>query len=128
MFSRRLLVTAALVASVTVVAAAAPAYAASGDLDSTFGNGGKVKSSFTSGWDSANGVAIQSDGKILAAGQVDGVTFAVARYLPGGTLDAGFGTGGLKTVPGAGSGAYANAVVVQSSGKTAKFALARYLP
>lgn len=43
-------------------------FAAPGDLDTTFGNGGKVLTSFGDSGDSANAVAIQSDGKIVAVG------------------------------------------------------------
>ena len=50
-------------------------------------------------------VALQSDGKIVAAGAqlaIGNVTidFALARYDPDGTLDTGFGTGdGKVTTP-----------------------------
>jgi uncharacterized delta-60 repeat protein len=73
---------------------------AAGDLDTTFGNGGEVLTSFpplrkgshrTGG--NPSGVAIQSDGKILVAGQGLG-DFAVARYNTNGSLDSTFGTGG----------------------------------
>jgi uncharacterized delta-60 repeat protein len=73
---------------------------APGDLDPTFGIGGKVTSSFSGFGDQANAVAIQSDGKILAAGSTrtnntDGNTdFALARYNLDGTLDTTFGLGG----------------------------------
>jgi uncharacterized delta-60 repeat protein len=71
-----------------------------GALDTTFGNGGVVLTSFppvskqfhgTAG--SAFAVAIQSDGKIVAAGW--GLhDFALARYNTNGTLDSTFGSGG----------------------------------
>ncbi len=118
--SRRLLaLLPLLLAALTVAAIATPAYAAPGDLDPSFGNSGKVKTSFTPGWDSGFGVAIQKDGKILVAGQTDGDTFAVARYLSNGNLDSAFGNGGLRTVAGVGSGdaVYATAVALQGDGK-----------
>jgi uncharacterized delta-60 repeat protein len=104
----------ALVIGVTAVAA----FAAAGDLDSTFGTGGKVKTSFTGGYDGAHAIAIQSNGKILAAGHA-GDEFAVARYKTDGTLDTNFGTNGIETVSAVGSGAavYASDVVVQPDGK-----------
>ena len=71
----------------------APARAAGGDLDPTFGDAGKVVTTYPNGA-AANEVAIQPDGKIVIAGWVGG-RFAVARYLPGGTLDPAFGTDGL---------------------------------
>lgn len=59
-------------------------YDSLGALDVTFGNGGKVNQSFGSYEQGANAVALQDDGKILAAG-LAGVSgsegFAVARYL-----------------------------------------------
>src|SRR5205823_3278527 len=72
-------------------------FAASGDLDVTFGTDGKVITDFSSGIDSGKGMAIQADGKILVAGYASNGTdndFAVARYNANGSLDATFGTGG----------------------------------
>ena len=40
------------------------AYAADGDLDGTFGTGGKVTTDIGSAADSGNAVAIQTDGRI----------------------------------------------------------------
>src|SRR5262245_4740532 len=59
---------------------------ADGTLDATFGREGKVLTKFTSHGDLAAAVALQSDGKVIAAGGA-GVfgphpKFAVARYLP----------------------------------------------
>src|SRR3990172_8506241 len=75
--------------------------AAPGDLDDTFGTGGKVTTDFNNHTDSAYGLAIQSDGKIVAAGvsyyynYIDYFgAFALARYNPDGSLDTTFGTEG----------------------------------
>jgi uncharacterized delta-60 repeat protein len=49
---------------------------------------------------SAHGVAVQPDGKIVAAGNAVGTTtfdFAVARYNPDGSVDTSFGNGGRVT-------------------------------
>ena len=43
-------------------------YAAAGDLDTSFGTGGKVTTDFSPGLDRATAVAIQPDGKIVVAG------------------------------------------------------------
>ena len=43
-------------------------YNSDGTLDASFGVKGKVMTDFTSGGDSATGVAIQADGKIVAVG------------------------------------------------------------
>ena len=117
--TRTALAVVVITASVMVTALATPAFAAPGDLDSSFGSNGKVKWSFTTGRDSAQGVAVQSGGKILVAGQTDGDTFAVARFLSNGTPDSGFGVGGLSAVTSLGSSAvvYATSVAVQGDGK-----------
>lgn len=68
-----------------------------GTYDATFGTNGWVITDFNGGNDQANAVAVQPDGKIVAAGFTRNGTdadFALARYLPDGSLDASFGTGG----------------------------------
>ena len=67
-------------------------------------------------------VAVQSDGKIVAAGFAHLVSgdfdFALTRYNSNGTLDTTFGTGGKKTTAfGAPSVAQGNAVAIQQDGK-----------
>jgi uncharacterized delta-60 repeat protein len=69
------------------------------ELDLAFGIGGKVVSDFDQSA-GANDVAIQADGKIVAAGWIySGSTrnFALARYNADGSLDQTFGTGGKAT-------------------------------
>ena len=74
------------------------AQAADGDLDPTFGTGGKVVTDFTNSTDWLSRVAVQPDGKIVTAGVVfPGNKYALARYNPDGTLDETFGTGGKVT-------------------------------
>jgi len=70
-----------------------------GDLDSTFNKEGYA---LYDGWnkDSYMGEAFQLDGKILACTGISNGTdsdVAVLRYNPDGTLDTGFGTGGVFT-------------------------------
>jgi len=57
-------------------------YNGDGSLDTSFGSGGKVITEFSKDEDDdANGVAIQSDGQIVAVGATDtGADFALARY------------------------------------------------
>lgn len=55
-------------------------YNSNGILDNTFGPAGFVTTDFGSNADKATGVAIQANGRIVAAG-VKGNDFAVARYL-----------------------------------------------
>ncbi len=93
-----------------------------GTPDTGFGFGGKLTTSFGGASATANGVVIQTDGRIVVAGatQTNGNNqFAVARYLTNGTLDFAFGTQGKATfafgVPGFRD--YANAVALQPDGK-----------
>ncbi|MEJ7665424.1 MAG: delta-60 repeat domain-containing protein [Hymenobacter sp.] len=69
----------------------------------------------------ASSVAIQSDGKIVAAGYSynDGTDddFAVVRYNPNGTLDTSFNGTGKVVTPVGSSGDCANSVAIQSDGK-----------
>ena len=55
-------------------------YAANGKIDRTFGNGGFVSTPFGNSEASANTVLIQTDGKIVAAGNSNNGT-TIARYL-----------------------------------------------
>jgi uncharacterized delta-60 repeat protein len=78
-----------------------------GALDGTYGVGGKAEADVphpVQSSEGARGVAVQPDGKIVVVGptNVDTITqvggdqqFGVARYNPDGTLDAGFGAGGI---------------------------------
>jgi len=127
-----------------------------GSLDRSFGQGGllvtPVRPLTT---DIVRGLALQPDGKIVAAGVTydDTVSlrpqgdFLVVRYTPDGGLDAGFGVGGISTTNFEGE-SYDEpyAVVVQPDGKIVlggvsntgggigrifgadNLALARYLP
>ena len=66
--------------------AVGPAYAKAGDLDPTFGTGGKVTTDIdgSAGGDQANALVAQADGKLVAAGSAftgTNVDFALARYL-----------------------------------------------
>ena len=72
-----------------------------GSLDATFGGDGKVFTSDKVGFRDATALAIQPDGKIVAAGSgliragLSSVkSFAVARYESDGGLDSTFGNGG----------------------------------
>jgi uncharacterized delta-60 repeat protein len=70
-----------------------------GHLDGTFGVGGKAPQPFEAFVDDPLAVAVQSDGKIVVAGEGSmteggGQELLLARYLPNGELDPGFGSGG----------------------------------
>jgi uncharacterized delta-60 repeat protein len=76
-------------------------YNADGSLDTSFDGDGIVTTNFPSAqpFDQAFAVAIQADGKIVAAGETAGCcfTFALARYNTDGTLDTSFGNSGRVT-------------------------------
>ena len=115
-------------------------YDANGTLDPGFSGDGKATTNVDVGSDAANAVAIQSDGKIVAAGRANnGVDreFALVRYGTNGTLDGTFGAGGVKETSVGPGDDEINAVAIQSDGKivvagdsdsgvNTDFALARY--
>ncbi len=58
-------------------------YNTNGSLDTSFSGDGRKRTSFSvSGFDGANGVALQGDGRIVAVGDGNG-EFALARFLGG---------------------------------------------
>ena len=72
------------------------------------------------GDDAVNGLAVQADGDVVAAGSaaVAGVTeVAVARFLPDGTLDRRFGSGGVVTSSPGGLYDAAESVAVRPTGQ-----------
>jgi uncharacterized delta-60 repeat protein len=91
------------------------ALGAAGDLDPSFGSGGKVTTGIGRyGDDEARAVAVQGDGKIVAAGR-SGQDFAVVRYNPNGTPDTTFSGDGIATVTFA-DASRADAVAIQPNG------------
>ncbi|MFO0357199.1 MAG: T9SS type A sorting domain-containing protein [Sphingobacteriaceae bacterium] len=112
-----------------------------GAADATYGNAGSIISFMgTQQTEMLNQLAIQPDGKVIAAGFADG-HFAMMRTTSQGSLDAAFGTNGVVTTTftsGIGSEAYG--LELQSNGKIVlggsnitanmnsafEFALARY--
>lgn len=114
-------------------------YHPDGSLDTTYTGDGVFTMSIALD-DAARAVALQPDGKIVAAGRTvngDGPAFALVRTLANGDLDTGFGTNGVVTVP-IGM-AEAHSLQIQPDGKivvggqsegsptTGNFALARTL-
>ncbi len=116
-------------------------YNSDGSLDTTFDGDGKVRTSLVM-FDSAYDVAIQLDGKIVAAGEAgnsNNSDFAVARYNADGSLDAAFDGDGRLTTPIGGSNEIATSLALQADGKIVvggftfngandDFALVRYNP
>jgi uncharacterized delta-60 repeat protein len=95
-------------------------YTAGGGLDQSFGTGGVVKTDFGTGDDFAEGVTVDSDGRIVVVGRATSSTIldmAVARYHADGTLDTGFGTNGKITADFHGKGEFGQDVAIQPDGK-----------
>ena len=117
-------------------------YNAGGSLDSTFSGDGKLLTNFTAGSDFATAVALQADGKIVVAGGAGGLggRVALARYNANGSLDSTFSGDGKHVTDFTSRFDYATSVELQADGKivvagtadytrrTARFALARYEP
>lgn len=114
-------------------------YNADGSLDTSFDADGKVTTPISNdfnNYDYAYSVAIQPDGKIIAAGTSVGLStsgFALVRYNTDGSLDGSFGAGG-KVITAGYSGI--NEIALQADGKIVavglydyySFAIARYNP
>lgn len=94
---------------------------ADGSLDTAFGVNGTVRGDFGPHDDAPRAVALQADGKIVVAAQLSDTVgnpdFSLLRYLPNGTLDAGFGTGGVMRVDFFGGLGSANDLLVQPDGR-----------
>ena len=116
-----------------------PAWAADGDLDTSFGGGDGIVTTLLAGTDDNDSysVVIQGDGKIVVAGYSWTFSsfrsdFALVRYNTDGTLDTSFGTGGQVTTN-FGSSSEIRSIALQSDGKIVaagfsanNFAVARY--
>jgi uncharacterized delta-60 repeat protein len=112
--------TWALATSLVVLISVAPAHAGDSSLDGTFGAGGEVTTAVSSTFAQAFAVAIQPDGKIVAAGSSyngSNRDIAVARYSADGSLDPGFGTAGIVTTQIGSGDDDGRAVAIQQDGK-----------
>jgi uncharacterized delta-60 repeat protein len=91
-----------------------------GSLDSTFDGDGKVTTAFGTTSDEAHAIAIQSDGKIVAAGVAGNNStiedFALVRYNMDGSQDTTFDSDGVVTTA-IGVGNIGNSVAIQADGK-----------
>jgi uncharacterized delta-60 repeat protein len=123
------------VTAAAMLVGSASALAVAGALDPAFSGDGKATTAFPDGTtaDSADGAAIQADGKIVIAGSEGGSpsSFAVVRYRLNGTLDPSFSGDGRRAGP-PGDGF---AVAVQPNGRIVvagefdtDIGVARYLP
>jgi uncharacterized delta-60 repeat protein len=112
---------------VNAVGVIAASLLAAASLDPTFDGDGKVLTDFGGRDSAAHAVAVQPDGKIVAAGEAGG-DFALARYNADGSVD-------FTTTTDFGGPDRGFAVVVQADGRIVvagsagnDFALARYNP
>jgi uncharacterized delta-60 repeat protein len=117
-------------------------YNPNGSLDTSFDGDGIVVTSIYSGYDLAFAVAVQPDGKIVAAGSAtsgQNSDFALVRYNANGSLDTSFDTDGKVTTPFSQDIDEIYAIALQADGKIIAvgyvteesgidFALARYNP
>jgi uncharacterized delta-60 repeat protein len=116
-------------------------YTITGTLDTSFGTNGVVTSTVGFSSSQINGIAIQTDGYIVAAGQAssNGSTydFALARYTSAGVLDTAFGGGDGVVTTIINAQSYITGIVIQTDGYIVagghawsdsgnKIALARY--
>jgi uncharacterized delta-60 repeat protein len=94
---------------------AAARYQPGGQLDSSFGGDGLVRTDFTGGGDGAHALALHPNGKLALAGyatepgDIDSWVPAVARYESDGDLDPSFSGDGRRTVDSLASVLHGNA-------------------
>lgn len=138
-----------LVGLAALLATPSAAHAGGNPLDPSFGKGGVVVTPAPSpSWNgTVFGLAEDSEGRIIAAGETRRESFGLLRYLPDGSLDRSFRGGGVEREPSYPGGfvetafpfeSAAHDVAVQRDGKivvagsdsgahvSASFALARY--
>jgi uncharacterized delta-60 repeat protein len=95
-------------------------YTTNGILDTTFNTAGKVVTTIGNSDDFGYSVAVQTDGKIVVAGDSyngNNFDFAVARYNSDGSLDTSFGGAGTLSIPIGSSDDHSYSVALQSDGK-----------
>ncbi len=115
-------------------------YNLNGSLDNSFSSDGKLTTTIGSSGDHGQSVTVQSDGKILVAGESwsgSRSEFALVRYNSDGSLDSSFSNDGKLTTAIGSSDDHGQSVTVQADGKilvagyssngnNSDFALARY--
>ncbi len=97
-------------------------YDKNGSLDKTFNTVGYKIINFGSANDYVNSIAVQKDGKIVAAGSTGNggnADFAISRVNPDGSIDSTFDGDGIKTTDFSDSTDVINSIAIQSDGKIA---------
>ena len=120
-------------------------YTSDGKIDRSFGANGRISGGFGTGNGSLNALAIDTSGRIWAAGSVSytntgNAAFVLARYTRDGIPDPAFGNNGFVITEFTGALDEANALALQADGKPVlagyaaepgatyvDFAMARYL-
>ncbi len=95
-------------------------YNSNGSLDTSFDNDGKVTTSIGIYHEIGRSIAIQTDGKIIIAGEslnTTGYDFALVRYNTNGSLDTTFDTDGKVTTSFGNFHDNPSAITIQSDGK-----------
>lgn len=95
-------------------------YNSNGSLDTTFDVDGKLTTDFSNSKDECVSIALQPDGKILAAGRYqDGLVldYAMTRYYSNGTLDSSFNFDGKLTTDFGFIHDFGNSIAIQADGK-----------
>lgn len=95
-------------------------YRADGSLDTSFGGSGRVLTPLGAGHDSAWGLDVYPDGRVVVAGNAQvGTTFdlAAVRYTAGGVPDTSFDGDGVLLIPRGGSSEADAQVAVQADGR-----------
>ena len=133
--------------NLTEGATALARYNVDGSLDNSFGTGGKVVIDAGDGGDTANAIALQSNGKFVVAGFTGfggflspglNASFSVIKFNGNGTPDTSFGSGGRVSTDFDNGLDSATSLALQPDGKvlvagstsnsaSQDFALARYL-
>jgi uncharacterized delta-60 repeat protein len=117
-------------------------YNSNGSIDTTFGTQGFATIQFGPENDLLFSIALQTDGKIIAAGSAftgKSNDFALVRYLPDGRLDVSFEDDGIIITPASENDDSISSLAVQSDGRiiaagsalkgtSADFTLIRYNP
>ena len=122
LLSPRFWLSLGLVVVLVAVLGSVPAQAqavTAGSLDLSFSGDGVVTTDFGNLDEHLRAVAVQPDGKIVAAGYTQGghsFDFALVRYTAGGALDGSFGNGGKVTTE-FGHHAHAHGMALQPDGK-----------
>jgi uncharacterized delta-60 repeat protein len=91
-----------------------------GHLDPTFGDHGRLVTDFGPGFDEADAVAVQANGRLLVAGRIrEGSKddIGVLRLKPGGGRDRTFGAGGRALTDVSGGSDVARDLTIASNGK-----------